>query len=113
MDFVDDVYLDFSLRRSIGYTVSDCPEIIDAPVGCRIHFNDINMRALVDGLTLTACITGFIPYGVFTIQSFCNDSCDSCFSRSSWTGKNVCMRITVFLERLGKKPLDVFLSSKF
>ena len=54
VDFVDDVDLVAGARRRIAHAVVDLAHIIDAGMGCRVHFQHVHVPAFHDRLAMHA-----------------------------------------------------------
>ena len=68
VDFVDDVDLVARTGRRIAHTVVDLAHIVDAGVGCRVHFQHVHVPAFHDRLAMHAG-TGIWMVGPFTDPS--------------------------------------------
>ena len=83
MDFIDDVNLMPTLRRSISDILPQLSNLINPPVGGPIDFDHINRIALGDFFTGGALIAGVNLGPLFTVQGLCQNPGRGRFTHSS------------------------------
>lgn len=90
VDFVDDEYLIGIRSGGKADTLLDIPDLVDAAVGSRVDFDDIERAALLDFLAGTATVARlalglelWVFAAGFAVYDFRENPCGGCFSAAA------------------------------
>ena len=96
MNLINNIYFILRFTRCVLNFISNIPYFIYTVITCSINFNYIVIRTLCDSFTNRTFITRFTIVTIKTINSLGKNLCNTSFTRTSRTTKNICMGLFTF-----------------
>ena len=117
MDFVDDVYFKTGGRRVVTRRFNDFAHIVNARVGRRVDFNDVDMAVFRNRPAMFANAARLGRHAAFsvrtdTVQRTGDDTRRSRFAHAANAGQDVCLSQTSGVNRIFQRPDKGFLTDQ-
>ncbi len=111
MDFIYDIYFEFSLIWLESCSLDKLADIIDSCIARSIDLDNIEHSLIREGDTVRTFMTRVSILDIGTIDSLCEDACTTRLTRPTWSMKKIGMMDAPTFYTISQYGRDVVLSN--